>query len=94
MTPPGWTVTGRQGHDVELPCLTIGYPKPSIAWEKPKSPPYQKKSRWLASDRPLKLFNLQKEDEGSYNCTASNFYGSDWNAVKLIVQGKGHCTEK
>ena len=35
MTPPGWTVTARQGHDVELPCLAIGYPKPSIAWEKP-----------------------------------------------------------
>ena len=85
-------MTARQGHDVELPCLAIGYRKPSIAWE--KSPPYQKKRRWLATERSLKLSNLQKEDKGLYNCTASNFYGSDWNAVKLVFQGKGHSTEK
>ena len=85
-------MTARQGHDVELPCLAIGYPKSSIAWE--KSPPYQKKRRWLGTERSLKLSNLQKEDKGLYNCTASNFYGSDWNAVKLVFQGKGHSTEK
>ena len=41
----------------------------------------------------LTVFNLQGSDEGTYNCSASNRYGSVSTAAILTVQGVfGTCT--
>ena len=86
-TPPGWTLTTKVGSDVTLPCAALGHPRPSIAWYKPKRSFQYRQKRWMATDRPFKLFNVQSSDSGAYNCTAVNGYGSDWNIVTLVVQG-------
>lgn len=75
------------GSDVTLSCTAVGYPKPSISWHKVnQSSSYHKQRRWLATDSPRRLFNIQMKDSGIYNCTAMNLYGSDWNIVTLVVQ--------
>ena len=39
----------------------------------------------------LTLYNLQREDEGTYNCSVSNRYGSVSTAAVLSVQGMFGC---
>ncbi|XP_012558399.1 cell adhesion molecule DSCAML1 isoform X1 [Hydra vulgaris] len=87
ITPSRLTSTAKMGSDVTLPCAAVGHPKPIITWYKSsQSYSSRKQKRFMVADVPYTLHNVQEEDEGSYNCTAENKYGIDWNIVTLIVQ--------
>lgn len=40
------------------------------------------------ADGLLRLFNVQYEDEGVYECEALNSKGKDWHKANLYVEGR------
>ena len=75
------------GHDVKLPCVTVGIPTPDKKWK------FNGKY-FVPSDRSLHLIDgslqvmkVTKEDEGIYQCSVSNRYGEDVVNHRLIVTG-------
>ena len=66
--------------DLTLTCNASGDPHPRITWTKDGVPG----SLFNASGHLLHLVNIQKEDAGSYICTASNGYGDDATSVSVV----------
>ena len=93
-------VTAREGSTTTITCEAIGYPPPTVAWNR---------TNGILSDRVsvsdsvsvptgygnvtrvsvnLTITNIFREDGGDYTCTASNSIGSD---TKIItVESKLH----
>ncbi|XP_028259472.1 hemicentin-1 [Parambassis ranga] len=68
------------GHPVELPCVVIGVPAPTLTWTK------DGKTFLVTPDGSLALRNVGLNDEGIYICTATNTAGRDEARVQLLVQ--------
>ena len=69
------------GHPVELPCVALGDPPPSISWSRDGA-------RYpAAADGSLALGAVGLEDQGTYACRASSSAGSAEARVQLLVQG-------
>uniref|UniRef100_A0A6P8HHX9 Angiopoietin-2-like n=1 Tax=Actinia tenebrosa TaxID=6105 RepID=A0A6P8HHX9_ACTTE len=72
------------GDNVTLPtCHVMGHPKPRVTWSRSigKLP----SNRTLTRDNELTLFNVVKDDSGTYVCTSDNFLGSDAAGCVLVV---------
>ena len=63
-----------------LKCNASGYPHPNITWTKDGVPA----SQFSASGSLLYLDDVQREDAGSYICTASNGYGEDATSISIV----------
>jgi len=63
-----------------LKCNASGDPHPSITWTKDGLPATQ----FNASGYLLHLVDVQREDAGSYRCTASNGYGDDATTIGIV----------
>ena len=63
-----------------LKCNASGDPHPSITWTKDGVPA----SQFNASGFFLYLVNVQREDAGSYICTASNGFGDNVTATGIV----------
>ena len=63
-----------------LTCNASGDPHPRITWTKDGVPG----SLFSASGYLLHLVDVQREDAGSYICTASNGYGDDATSVSVV----------
>ncbi|XP_034531212.1 hemicentin-1 [Notolabrus celidotus] len=68
------------GHPVELPCVVLGVPEPTLTWTK------DGRSYPVSPDGSLALGNIGLEDEGTYTCTATNIAGRDEARVRVLVQ--------
>ena len=68
------------GQNYTLNCTTTGDPQPSIIWTRDGVPVNQ----FNGTGYQLRLFNVKREDAGSYRCTASNGYGSDATSVSIV----------
>ena len=89
-----------EGNSVTIKCETLGYPPPSIIWNKVNG---------ILSDRisvsdsvsvptgygnvtrvsvNLTITNASREDTGVYTCSANNSIGSDSSNVSITVQCK------
>eukprot|EP00118_Oscarella_pearsei_P016938 m.165733 g.165733 ORF g.165733 m.165733 type:complete len:5158 (+) comp38902_c0_seq1:154-15627(+) len=82
------TVSVVLGRSALLPCTPSGIPKPTVEWlwkgltiERGGSP-----KRFIHSNGTLQINNVQTDDDGIYECIASNVGGRDEIAVKLNVQ--------
>ena len=75
--------------DVGLPCVAVGHPKPKISWYFKRNRIIKRRRRSVPyyNEGKLILSNVKLNDAGTYNCSAVNQYGSDWNLVTLVVQG-------
>ena len=67
------------GQNYTLKCNASGDPHPNITWTKDGVPA----SQFNASGY-LHLVNVQREDAGSYICTASNGFGDNDTAISII----------
>ena len=63
-----------------LKCNASGDPHPNITWTKDGVPA----SQFNASSYFLHLVDVQREDAGSYICTASNGFGDNAIAIGLV----------
>ena len=63
-----------------LRCNASGDPHPNITWTKDGVP----SSQFNASGYLLHLVNVQREDAGSYICTASDDFGNNATAIGIV----------
>uniref|UniRef100_A0A8D0CE76 Contactin 1 n=1 Tax=Salvator merianae TaxID=96440 RepID=A0A8D0CE76_SALMN len=73
------------GQNVTLECFALGNPVPEIRWNKYLEP-MPTTAEISMSGAVLKIFNIQFEDEGTYECEAENHRGKDKHSAKVYVQ--------
>ena len=84
---------GRGGHKInKCPLFTcIPFPSPSpvpeIRWNKYLEP-MPTSAEISMSGAVLRIYNIQFEDEGTYECEAENHRGKDKHSAKVYVQGR------
>ncbi|XP_053205988.1 cell adhesion molecule DSCAML1-like isoform X5 [Panonychus citri] len=83
LSPPKGQVTF--GQDIVLNCQSEGYPTPRIIWTKNSS--LSQESRIIGSGATLELMKVKKDDEGFYECKASNELGTISNSFKIEILG-------
>lgn len=67
--------------------LFIQSPVPELRWSKYREP-MPTTAEISASGAVLKIFNIQFEDEGTYECEAENHKGKDKHSANVYVQGR------
>ncbi|XP_030072034.1 contactin-1 [Microcaecilia unicolor] len=73
------------GQNVTLECFALGNPVPGIRWRKVDEP-MPATSEISMSGAVLKIFNIQPEDEGLYECEAENIKGKDSHQARVYVE--------
>ncbi|XP_075863295.1 contactin-1 isoform X1 [Microcebus murinus] len=73
------------GQNVTLECFALGNPVPDIRWRKVLEP-MPSTAEISTSGAVLKIFNIQLEDEGLYECEAENIRGKDKHQARIYVQ--------
>uniref|UniRef100_A0A4X1U1N1 Contactin-1 n=1 Tax=Sus scrofa TaxID=9823 RepID=A0A4X1U1N1_PIG len=73
------------GQNVTLECFALGNPVPDIRWRKVLEP-MPSTAEISTSGAVLKIFNIQLEDEGTYECEAENIRGKDKHQARIYVQ--------
>lgn len=74
------------GSTIQLPCKADGDPLPGIQWRKDGSS-LQRSGRWRVSlSGNLYIYNVTKDDQGRYECSANNDYGSDSASGYVIIK--------
>ncbi|XP_060770609.1 contactin-1a [Neoarius graeffei] len=73
------------GQNITLECFALGNPVPQIRWRKVDGalPVHHEIN---IEGGLLRLFNVQYEDEGAYECEALNSKGKDWHKANLYVE--------
>ncbi|XP_073476030.1 contactin-1 [Aquarana catesbeiana] len=71
--------------NVTLECFALGNPVPVIRWRK-LNEAMPATAEISQSGAVLKIFNIQPEDEGTYECEAENIKGKDTNRAYVHVQ--------
>jgi len=74
------SLSSRSVQNHTLICNASGDPHPNITWTKAGVPA----SQFNASGYLLRLVVVQREDAGSYICTASNGFGDNATAIGIV----------
>ncbi|XP_027042390.1 vascular endothelial growth factor receptor 1-like isoform X1 [Pocillopora damicornis] len=74
-----------QGMTLHLDFDATGYPSPRVIWFRDEQ---VLQNRSIEESTSLVLRNVTKNDEGKYNCTATNLLGSDSYEVQVNVIGE------
>uniref|UniRef100_A0A670ZM26 Contactin 1 n=1 Tax=Pseudonaja textilis TaxID=8673 RepID=A0A670ZM26_PSETE len=80
------------GQNVTLECFALGNPVPELRWSKYLEPKPSSADISM-SGAVLKIFNIQFEDEGIYECEAENYRGKDKHSAKVYVQARPEWVE-
>ncbi|XP_017790457.1 PREDICTED: Down syndrome cell adhesion molecule-like protein Dscam2 [Habropoda laboriosa] len=70
--------------DVNMACLAVGNPRPTVEWRRGDVKLHQKSD--IGPDNALTLRNVQRTHEGNYSCHVKNSLGSDEIVYTLQVQ--------
>ncbi|XP_076394369.1 cell adhesion molecule Dscam2 isoform X2 [Megachile rotundata] len=70
--------------DVNMACLAVGNPRPTVEWRRGDVKLQQKSD--IGPDNALTLRNVQRTHEGNYSCHVKNSLGSDEIVYTLQVQ--------
>ncbi|XP_032663877.1 Down syndrome cell adhesion molecule-like protein Dscam2 isoform X7 [Odontomachus brunneus] len=70
--------------DVNMACLVVGDPKPSVEWRRADMKLQQKSN--VGPDNTLTLRNVQRNHEDNYSCHAKNSLGTDEITYTLHIQ--------
>ncbi|XP_022101373.1 neurotrimin-like [Acanthaster planci] len=90
-TPPFFDQSDRDRRyfnrttDAILYCNASGFPDPTVTWEKVGYYPPMGGSPQVWGDTVL-LSNIDEQDAGVYNCTASNGVGTIERSIEVVVQ--------
>ena len=74
------TLSSSSVQNYTLLCNASGDPHPNITWTKDGVPA----SQFSFSGYSLQLVDVQREDAGSYTCTASNGFGDNVTAISIV----------
>lgn len=85
-------VYAMKDDNVTLECFALGNPVPFIRWTK-VGETIPASAELSMSGAVLKIFNIQPEDEGLYECAAQNEKGSDKHQARVYVQAKPEWVE-
>ena len=95
---PNSTVEANQSSNLNLTCIVVGAPVPSVMWERldgrslheSANISFEKLNLAEAEfiSLTLELYNVQELDSGLYSCNASNYLGSISHSVNVIVKGE------
>ena len=85
---PLQTIKVRIHGHVNIPCVAVGHPNPRITWTFKHKKLFRRRKRAVYSDGNLRLSDVKLKDAGPYNCSAVNSFGTDWNIITLVVQGR------
>ncbi|VDD82880.1 unnamed protein product [Mesocestoides corti] len=75
----------KVGEDVEFVCRVNGDPKPSILWRRENGHHIPEDRSVLRDDKSLRIFQVRRDDAGTYVCQAKNEAGSVDASAKLVV---------
>ena len=91
------TTVTAEGNTLTITCEATGYPLPTIVWSKVNGDLSSRVSvgenianKLLSVRGTLTLTNVTKDDTGLYECSASNYLGSDADYVMITIQCKLH----
>ncbi|XP_060095551.1 contactin-6-like isoform X2 [Heteronotia binoei] len=77
------TTYAAKGSPVQLECFALGNPVPSISWRRSDGSPLARKVN--TSNGILEIPAFQQEDEGFYECVATNSRGSNVAKGQLFI---------
>ncbi|XP_066489779.1 contactin-1 [Tiliqua scincoides] len=80
------------GQNVTLECFALGNPVPEIRWTK-RLEPMPTTADISMSGAVLRIFNIQFEDEGTYECEAENHRGKDKHSAMVYVEASPEWVE-
>uniref|UniRef100_A0A2K5D4U1 Contactin 6 n=1 Tax=Aotus nancymaae TaxID=37293 RepID=A0A2K5D4U1_AOTNA len=78
------TIQAAKDSSVKLECFALGNPVPDISWRRLDGSPLPGKVKYSTSQAILEIPNFQPEDEGFYECIASNLRGRNLAKGQLI----------
>ncbi|XP_026302651.1 contactin-6 isoform X3 [Piliocolobus tephrosceles] len=78
------TIQAAKDSSVKLECFALGNPVPDISWRRLDGSPLPGKVKYSKSQAILEIPNFQQEDEGFYECIASNLRGRNLAKGQLI----------
>ncbi|XP_061085744.1 contactin 1b [Conger conger] len=77
--------TALLGQNITLECFALGNPIPEVRWRKVDAE-LPTNIEFGLGGALLHIFNVQFEDEGTYECEALNTRGKDWHRLWLFVE--------
>lgn len=80
--------TARLGSAIKLPCPVVGDPPPLTRWTKDGRTIHSGYTRFRILRMGLKIKEVEADDTGTYNCQATNGFGSVNVNYTLIVIGE------
>ena len=78
----------RTGQSVILNCSILGFPIKEITWFKNGLPLSKYKKTYKISSNIIKIGNVQREDQGIYQCFVKNEFETVQASASLIHGGK------
>lgn len=86
IAPVGANITTVVNATVIMTCPNKGSPKPTVTWSH-----HQRfivpGRRYVMNESSLVIRGVRLQDEGSYQCTASNPFGRDVESLSLSITG-------
>ena len=70
------------GDNIELRCDVTGYPQPQVEWTYRRGP---LPSNTVAENGVLRIRRVDRDNEGEYQCTASNSVGRSLATMTLTL---------
>ncbi|XP_053387477.1 hemicentin-1-like [Mercenaria mercenaria] len=85
---PPKTQTVLQGSTVRLYCSVASNPPATITWTYPLTGSKPPLNAYVNPDNSVTLSNVDKYNNGNYQCAASNSYGTSYAQSSLVVEKK------
>lgn len=95
VTPEQTELTITEGDELKLECTAVGLPSPTVTWKTPiqvdaasQLPGFFVPYSRTQVQAVVHKYNVNRGDEGTYICQATNDAGSDEKYIYVIVQPK------